>query len=55
MEGVTVSSENYSDNKQVNQDWKKGVMFYLHDLIYMLITILLVFLLFFKYCNFFAS
>jgi signal peptidase I len=48
MEGVTVSSENYSDNKQVNQDWKKGVMFYLHDLIYMLITILLVFLLFFR-------
>ena len=48
MEGVTVSSENYSDKKQVNQDWKKGVMFYLHDLIYMLITILLVFLLFFR-------
>ena len=43
-----MSSENYSDNKQVNQDWKKGVMFYLHDLIYMLITILLVFLLFFR-------
>jgi signal peptidase I len=48
MEGVTVSSEKYSDNKQVNHDWKKGVMFYLHDLIYMLITILLVFLLFFR-------
>ena len=48
MEGVTVSSEKYSDRKQVNHDWKKSVMFYLHDLIYMLITILLVFLLFFR-------
>ena len=43
-----MSSEKYSDRKQVNHDWKKSVMFYLHDLIYMLITILLVFLLFFR-------
>ena len=43
-----MSSEKYSNNKQMKNDWKKSVMFYLHDLIYMLITILLVFLLFFR-------
>ena len=31
-----------------NQDWKKSTVVYLHDLIYMLLTILLVFLVFFR-------
>ena len=37
------SQENTGKN-----DWKKGVVMYLHDLVYMLMTILLVFLLFFR-------
>lgn len=40
-----------SEKKTQNQttgDWKKSVILYLHDLIYMLMAILLVFLLFFR-------
>ena len=31
-----------------NGDWKRSIVMYLHDLVYMLMTILLVFLLFFR-------
>lgn len=43
-----MASEKYSQNKQTENDWKKSVIAYLHDLVYMLMTILLVFLLFFR-------
>lgn len=43
-----MSSGKYSQNKKTENDWKKSVIFYLHDLIYMLMSILLVFLLFFR-------
>jgi signal peptidase I len=37
-----------SDNQKEKNDWKKSVVTYLHDLLYMLMAILLVFLLFFR-------
>ena len=37
-----------SAKKNMELDWKQSVMLYVHDLVYMLITILLVFLLFFR-------
>ena len=37
-----------SGKKDMELDWKRSVMLYVHDLVYMLITILLVFLLFFR-------
>ena len=46
-EGKTVASEKNSI-RPADGDWKKSVVMYLHDLIYMLTTILLVFLLFFR-------
>ena len=41
-------SGHYSSNNQNSGDWKKSVIYYLRDLMYMLVTILLVFLLFFR-------
>ena len=40
--------EKCSDNREEKNDWKKSVVTYLHDLLYMLMAILLVFLLFFR-------
>ena len=40
--------EQCSDNQKEKNDWKKSVVTYLHDLLYMLMAILLVFLLFFR-------
>jgi len=48
LEGAALASGKYSQNKKAPSDWKKSVIFYLHDLIYMLMAILLVFLLFFR-------
>ena len=47
-EGITLASGKYSKGTADSGDWKKSVVMYLHDLIYMLMTILLVFLLFFR-------
>ena len=43
-----MASGMYSRKNPVESDWKKNVILYLHDLIYMLMGILLVFLLFFR-------
>lgn len=43
-----MSSGKYTQNKKPENDWKKSLIFYLHDLIYMLMSIILVFLLFFR-------
>ena len=43
-----MASGKYSKKEKVNAEWKKSIIFYLHDLIYMLMAILLVFLLFFR-------
>ena len=43
-----MASEKYSGKPETEENWKKSVMLYLHDLIYMLMAILLVFLLFFR-------
>ena len=43
-----MASGKYSPDKDTETNWKKSVIFYLHDLIYMLMAILLVFLLFFR-------
>jgi len=43
-----LASGMYSRKNPVESDWKKNVILYLHDLIYMLMGILLVFLLFFR-------
>ena len=43
-----MASENKADNQKAGNNWKQSVIFYLHDLVYMLMTILLVFLLFFR-------
>ena len=43
-----MASEQSANEKPAENDWKKSVIFYLHDLIYMLMVILLVFLLFFR-------
>ena len=47
-EGLDLSSEKNTSEKDVKTDWKKSVVLYLQDLIYMLIGIFLVFLLFFR-------
>ena len=43
-----MASGKYSEKKETAGNWKKSVICYLHDLIYMLMAILLVFLLFFR-------
>ncbi len=43
-----MDSEKNLPEKPEENDWKKNVIMYLHDLIYMLMAILLVFLLFFR-------
>ena len=43
-----MASERNADNQKAENSWKQSVIFYLHDLVYMLMTILLVFLLFFR-------
>ena len=43
-----MSSERKSDDQKVSVNWKQNVISYLHDLVYMLMGILLVFLLFFR-------
>ena len=43
-----MASGKYSESEKKPGEWKKNVIFYLHDLIYMLMAILLVFLLFFR-------
>lgn len=43
-----MASGKYTKNNQSKHTWKKSVIDYLHDLIYMLMAILLVFLLFFR-------
>ena len=48
MEGISLASGECSQENTGKNDWKKGVVMYLHDLVYMLMTILLVFLLFFR-------
>lgn len=48
MEGAALASGKSSQNNQTASDWKKSFLAYLHDLLYMLMTVLLVFLLFFR-------
>lgn len=48
LEGAALASGKYSPKQDTETDWKKSTIFYLHDLIYMLMAILLVFLLFFR-------
>ena len=43
-----MSSEKKSDGQKTAGNWKQSVIAYLHDLVYMLMGILLVFLLFFR-------
>ena len=43
-----MASGNYSEKQGSVSDWKKSVILYLHDLLYMLMAIMLVFLLFFR-------
>ena len=43
-----MASEEKSPNKNIESSWQKSVIVYLHDLIYMLMTVLLVFLLLFR-------
>ena len=43
-----MASHKNSQNEKKENNWKKSVIVYLHDLIYMLAAILLVFLLFFR-------
>jgi signal peptidase I len=43
-----MASGNYSEQQGQVSDWKKSVILYLHDLLYMLLAIMLVFLLFFR-------
>ena len=43
-----MASGKYSKKEKVEADWKKSVLSYLHDLIYMLMAILLLFLLLFR-------
>ena len=48
VEGTALASGKNSVNQEKEGNWKKSIIFYLHDLIYMLMAILLVFLLFFR-------
>ena len=43
-----MASGNYSEKQGSVSGWKKSVILYLHDLLYMLMAIMLVFLLFFR-------
>ena len=43
-----MASGKYSEKKETAENWKKSIICYLHDLIYMLMAILLVFLLLFR-------
>ena len=43
-----MASDKFSQDTAEEKDWKKSTIMYLHDLIYMLMAILLVFLLFFR-------
>jgi len=43
-----LDSEKNTQKEKTESNWKKTVIYYLHDLIYMLVAILLVFLLFFR-------
>ena len=43
-----MASERNADNQKAENSWKQRVIVYLHDLVYMLMPILLVFLLFFR-------
>ena len=43
-----MASGKFSQENTEKNDWKKSIVMYLHDLVYMLMTILLVFLLFFR-------
>ena len=43
-----MASEKYTNHEKKENNWKKSLILYLHDLIYMLMAILLVFLLFFR-------
>ena len=43
-----MASGSYSEKQGSANDWKKSVILYLHDLLYMLLAIMLVFLLFFR-------
>ena len=43
-----MASGNYSEKQGSVSDWKKSMILYLHDLLYMLMAIMLVFLLFFR-------
>ena len=43
-----MASKKHSEYQQAENNWKKSVILYLHDLLYMLTAILLVFLLFFR-------
>ena len=43
-----MTSDEFSKEKTEDGDWKKSLIMYLHDLIYMLMAMLLVFLLFFR-------
>ena len=43
-----MASENNSNDKHNENNWKKSIILYIQDLLYMLMAILLVFLLFFR-------
>ena len=43
-----MTSDKFAKNPENESNWKKSVISYLHDLLYMLVAILLVFLLFFR-------
>ena len=43
-----MASGEHSTDKKMDNNWKSSIIVYLHDLIYMLMTILLVFLIFFR-------
>ena len=48
MEGASLASGKNSNNQKTESNWKESVILYLHDLLYMLTAVLLVFLLFFR-------
>ncbi len=46
--GIDLDSDKFSQKNTEENDWKNSVVMYLHDLLYMLMALLLVFLLFFR-------
>jgi signal peptidase I len=48
MEGASMASGKNSNNQKTESNWKESVILYLHDLLYMLTAVLLVFLLLFR-------